>query len=160
MTFTEFFRRAAVQRNGPNILLDALRRTSRVWVSGIGKFKIAPARVGNCLGIRSPTKLAKVLAVVFLVGRDLACLVTSIRRRLCNPEIPHTLRVENPGDTAFSRSGRQFRRKRCAQELFERRRLLSLCCGRERQRSKEKNQYKTFHQEPPKLVEIYANQFL
>src|SRR5580704_4844839 len=120
MAFGEFFWGAAVRGDCPDILFDTLRRILWIRIRAVDEFEIAAARVDNRLGIWGPTDLAEVLAVVVLIGSDLASFVASVRAGIRDPQIARALCIEDPSDAALGGRGRQLGGKRRAQKLFER----------------------------------------
>src|SRR5580692_11407221 len=154
MAFAKFFWRAAVKRNGPYILLDALRRVLRIGIGGVGEFEIASARVDDRFGVGCPAEHPEILAVVVLVRSDLPRLVAAVRRGLRDPKIASSIRIENPRDTALGWRRGQLRRKRRTQKLFEGRRFLRLRCRAYHQSCKDHQRNIAFHQQPPRIVEF------
>src|ERR1700694_1133245 len=124
VTLTEELLLAALERERPDALLDSLRRTLRIGIRPVQKFKVASARVNNHGCVGSPVQLAEILAVVIVVGSHLPRLIAAVRRRFGHPKVARTSRIEYPGDAAFCRRRGQLGRERSAHHLFQCERLL------------------------------------
>src|SRR5258708_5733401 len=66
--------------------------------------------------VRRPCDLVDFLAIVIAIFGEAASLVI---RRGGNRDVARTMFIEHPGHRAALGSGRQVRRKRCAENLFE-----------------------------------------
>src|SRR6476646_8685843 len=72
--------------------------------------------VNHRLAVRGEFGTEDVLTIVALIMRNLTPRET---RRVCNPDIALTLRVENPGDAPCFGSGGESRGKRRTHDLFQ-----------------------------------------